>query len=256
MYRGTPRHEPDLDLILQRAAKAGVERIVLTAGTVEESRAAVQTAREWNQMYTDIQFSCTVGVHPTRCQQVFCGTEERTVDDEALLQDLVDIAKDGQKDGTVVAIGEIGLDYDRLEFCPKETQKRYLVRQLETLAATTGLPLFLHNRSVGADLFDILKEHRDLWKCGGVVHSFDDTVSLASMFMEDLGLFIGLNGCSLRTPENLVTASQLPLDKIVLETEYVTHSSSVSFCLTLALCCTTFRRQLSILRNSKNSCRI
>jgi Tat protein secretion system quality control protein TatD with DNase activity len=56
-------------------------------------------------------------------------------------------------------------------------------------------------------------------KWRGVVHSFDDTLELAQLFMNDLGLYIGLNGCSLRTKENLATVQQLPLDRILLETE-------------------------------------
>jgi TatD DNase family protein len=47
---------------------------------------------------------------------------------------------------TVVAYGEIGLDNDRLEFCSKEIQQHYLVRQLKGVAIPVNLPLFLHNR--------------------------------------------------------------------------------------------------------------
>jgi TatD DNase family protein len=93
------------------------------------------------------------------------------------------------------------------------------VRQLQVLAATTGLPLFLHNRSVGHDLLDILTEYRDCWTAGGVVHSFDDSLELAVRFMEDLDLYIGLNGCSLRTDESLAVVKELPLNKILLETD-------------------------------------
>lgn len=218
VYRGTLRHEPDLDLIVERAASQGVRRIILTAGTVEESRHAVQVARQWNIDFPAIQFYSTVGVHPTRCRQVFENNKEKKSPDE-LLQELVEIAQDGISDGTVVAVGEIGLDYDRLEFCSKEIQHRYLIRQLQTLAKTTSLPLFLHNRSVGADLYDVLVEHRDCWQHGGVVHSFDDSLDLANKFIDDLGLYIGLNGCSLRGVDNLAVAKALPMDRILLETD-------------------------------------
>jgi TatD DNase family protein len=222
-YRGTYRHEPDLDLILKRAEETGVDRIILTAGTVQESREAVIKAREWQKQYPAIQFSCTVGVHPTRCQQEFVeknADSDTETDDEAVLQELLDILRDGMSDGIVVAVGEMGLDYDRLEFCPADVQKKYLIRQLQVLAATSGLPLFLHNRSVGNDLLDILKEYRDCWKAnGGVVHSFDDSLELAVGFMEDLDLYIGLNGCSLRSNESLAVVKELPLDKILLETD-------------------------------------
>ena len=216
VYRGTFRHEPDLDLVLERAQASGVRRIVLTAGTVTESRQAVEAARQWNATYPDIHFSCTVGVHPTRCQQVFLDGEKPA---DELLDELLEIAQDGMKDNIVSAVGEIGLDYDRLEFCAKDIQHEFLVKQLERLAKPTGLPLFLHNRSVGADLYDILKKHKDCWSAGGVVHSFDDTLSLAMQFIDDLELYIGLNGCSLRTDQSLAVVKDLPLNRILLETD-------------------------------------
>jgi TatD DNase family protein len=232
VYRGTYRHESDLDLVFERARQAGVDKLILTAGTIEDSRTAVQVARHWNRLYPGVTCYSTVGVHPTRCQQVFvdhCSTtggdaalpppDDTT--DEDLLQELLQIARDGQSDGTVVAIGEIGLDYDRLEFCPKDVQHKYLIRQLQVLASATKLPLFLHNRSVGSDLYDVLCRYRECWESGGgVVHSFDDTSQLAERFTTDLNLSIGLNGCSLRSEQNLETVRTIPLDRILLETEY------------------------------------
>ena len=50
------------------------------------------------------------------------------------------------------------------------------------------------------------------------MHSFDGSLELAQGFIS-LGLHIGLNGCSLRTQENLDVVRQLPLASILVETD-------------------------------------
>lgn len=204
IYRSKPRHDPDLDLVLRRAWDSRLDKIVVTAGTLEESRRALELAR------MDPRTFSTVGVHPTRC---------RAFDDdpEGLVAELTAVAREGMSDGTVVAIGEMGLDYARTEFCDVETQKRGLDLQL-SVAESTGLPLFVHNRDTGTDLLDALTARRDAFPGGGVVHSFDDTLELATKFI-DLGLYIGVNGCSLKTSENLEVVKSIPLDRLLLETD-------------------------------------
>jgi TatD DNase family protein len=62
-YQGKTYHEPDLDAVLERAWQAGVAKIIITAGTLAEATQALKLAR------TDERLFCTVGVHPTRCDE-------------------------------------------------------------------------------------------------------------------------------------------------------------------------------------------
>jgi Tat protein secretion system quality control protein TatD with DNase activity len=53
---------------------------------------------------------------------------------------------------------------------------------------------------------------------GGIVHSFDGSAEEAAELVE-LGLYIGVNGCSLRTEQNVEVVKNIPLDRIVAETD-------------------------------------
>ena len=89
----------------------------------------------------------TCGVHPTRCSEF-----DQSGDAEQYYKNLRDFANSSDK---IKAIGECGLDYDRLHFCPAETQKVWFERQLK-LSAEVGKPLFLHMRAAAKDGFFIL----------------------------------------------------------------------------------------------------
>ena len=109
---GKEYHPPDLDRVLARAWGQRVEKIVVTAGSLAEAREALQFVERDERLFT------TVGVHPTRCSEF----EENG--GAAHLGRLRDLAASAAGTGKLVAVGECGLDYDRLNFCPKETLRR------------------------------------------------------------------------------------------------------------------------------------
>ena len=248
-YHGKERHEPDLDIVLQRAHKNGVHRIISMAGTPKESEELLKLIEkldkekdQGNDIERVMVFG-TVGVHPTRCAEIFAeshssssssgGSEEETSwkikteqEQTQIIDQMTALINKRKVSGNIVAVGEFGLDYARLHFAPKEIQQIGFRKQLE-MAIETKLPLYLHNRDSGDDLYDILLEYRDRLVISqggddgnirGIVHSFEESSDIANKLMS-LGLHIGINGCSLKTPENLQVVSQIPLDKLVLETD-------------------------------------
>lgn len=200
-YNGTHRHAPDLSSVLSRAESAGVVRIMVTAGTLAQSNEALKVCETSPHLFS------TVGVHPTRAT-------EMKPDPVKYCDQLLDVIKYGGR--KVVAVGECGLDYDRTQFCSKEDQIPGFVAQF-SLAETTGLPMFLHNRNTDGDFLRVIKEHRNRFSTG-VVHSFTGTMEEMKAYV-DLDLYIGINGCSLKSEENLKVAAGVPLDRIMLETD-------------------------------------
>lgn len=142
-YNGKQRHAEDVSLVLRRAAAVGVTSCILTAGNTEESTRALnyithedETASSSNtsdnapKMITNrnrngVLLYSTVGVHPTRCN------EFADKGDDVVIGLLESLLVAGKESGVVVAVGEAGLDYDRLHFCEKEQQMSGFLKQIE-----------------------------------------------------------------------------------------------------------------------------
>ncbi|KAK4056027.1 hypothetical protein OIO90_003022 [Microbotryomycetes sp. JL221] len=156
---------------------------------------------------------CTVGCHPCRAQEF----DQHPQGPQEYLKQLENLIAQTltQPNNPIVAIGECGLDGDRTFLCPMETQLKHFPKQLE-LATKFDLPLFLHSRAAHRDFVDILKNHDKSLR--GVVHSHSESYEQALECIE-LGFYIGINGCSLKTEENLDCVRRLPLDKLMVESD-------------------------------------
>lgn len=120
-------------------------------------------------------------------------------------------------------MGEFGLDYDRLHYCSRALQLHSFGAQLALAASLSPqLPLFLHSRAAHADFVACLKtafgDRLERLEKGGVVHSFTGTAEEMGELM-DLGLHIGLNGCSFKTAENCDVVKAVRLDRLMIETD-------------------------------------
>ncbi|XP_059141971.1 deoxyribonuclease TATDN1-like [Physella acuta] len=203
-YHGKQAHEDDLINIINRSKKHGVEKIIVTGGSLKDSQKALDITKFDDSLY------CTVGCHPTRSLEF----ENDGQDPDVYLQDLISLANDNRD--KVVAVGEMGLDFDRLHFAPKDAQIKYFEKQMELISATK-LPVFFHCRAAHSEFLSVVSKHRDNIP-GGVVHSFTGTKEEAASIL-DLGFYIGINGCSLKSQENLDVMCSIPSENLMIETD-------------------------------------
>ncbi len=144
----------------------------------------------------------TVGVHPD-----YIDTPEPSV------ADLVRLAQADK----VMAIGETGLDYYRLEGNLDWQRERF--RTHIRAARETGKPLVIHTRAAAADTLAIMREEK-AGEAGGVMHCFTETWDVASAAL-DLGFHISFSG--IVTFKNAVelkdVARRVPLDRMLIETD-------------------------------------
>ena len=192
-----PRFADDLDAVLDRAAAAGVTRI-LTIGTGDgppEIDRAVRIAERYRQVFASI------GVHPHDAAKVIPPTYD----------DLRSLAANPK----VIAFGEIGLDY-HYDFSPREIQREVFIEQLK-LARDLSLPITIHTREAWDDTISILKAH---WKGEGVMHCFTGDPSQAQQALA-MGLHLPYGGVlTFKTAEHVRESARItPDDRLLIETD-------------------------------------
>ncbi len=179
---------------------AGVDRALCICTTLEEFDTVHALALDHDN------FWATVGVHPDNE-----GVQEPTLDD--LLQRAA-LPR-------VVAIGETGLDYYRLNgrSVADMAWQRERFRVHIRAARATGLPLVVHTRSASEDTLAVLADEGQ-GQVRGVFHCFTETVAVARAALE-LGFHISFSGIlTFRNAAELREVARLvPLDRCLVETD-------------------------------------
>jgi TatD DNase family protein len=201
------RFDDDRDEVVQRAANAGVSRIIVPGLDEKSSRAAVALADHYPGVYAAVGFHPnSVGPHPRNLQKAM-----------GIIRGFVAHDK-------VIALGEIGLDY-YWDKTPRDIQETWLIAQLR-LAAELELPVILHNRESTADILALLQDWvglglpQSLITRPGVMHSFsagwDDSQKALSM-----GFYLGFTGpiTFKNADDTRQIAARVPFDRILVETD-------------------------------------
>ena len=211
----------DKDAVIQRAFDVGVWMI--NVGTQQDtSRDAVETAHSYEQ-----GVFATIGLHPIHTEKSYHDTQELGSDDKGFTSrgEEFDMAyyRKLAEDPKVVAIGECGLDYYRLDPDTKEKQVEVFTAQI-ALAFEIKKPLMIHCRNAFHDLIELLRsEKNNLNMPSGNIHFFTGAKENARELL-DLGFSFSFGGVTTFARDYDEVISYIPLDRILLETDapYVT----------------------------------
>jgi TatD DNase family protein len=186
----------DLPAVLQRAAEAGVDKMIAIADTLEEGEKCLALAEKYDHIF------CTVGVHPHAAKTWVDGDVER----------LRAMATSSWK---VRAIGEIGLDY-HYDFSPRESQHRAFRSQLE-LAKELKLPAVVHCREAVGDVWQIADGVRPEKL---VIHCCTEAFDDVARFVER-GWFLSFTGIATYPKSETIreTIRRTPIGQLMIETD-------------------------------------
>jgi TatD DNase family protein len=207
------RFAGDVELVLGGAVGAGLERILVPGWNVASSERALELAARWPWL------DAAVGIHPHDAGRV----------DDAGWASIEGWARDER----VVAIGETGLDSDRL-FSPWDAQLDNLRRNLG-LALETGKPAILHCRSRAGerDAQDALVDElvragydgpaaRDAFgpRPPAVIHSFSGPPDYCARVLA-MGLAVSFSGLVFRRGEeaSAEAVAMVPASRLLVETD-------------------------------------
>lgn len=181
---------------MARMRENGVSHALCVSVTLEDFPKVRAIAERYPHVYA------SVGVHPDH---------EGVA--EAAAEDLTRLAEHPK----VVAIGETGLDYYRLQGDLEWQRERF--RTHIRAARRCGKPLIVHTRNAAADTIRIMREEKAM-EAGGVMHCFTESLEVARQAL-DLGFHISFSG--IVTFKNAVelkeVAKKVPLERLLIETD-------------------------------------
>ena len=202
-----PQYQDELPAFLQQQKEGGVEAILVPGVDVH----SIDTVLPLCAQYPDYLYPA-LGLHP-----------EEVKDDWEQQWDAIRAKiEETRREGRLIAIGEIGLDY-HWDTTYKE-QQHIVFREQLLLARRLNLPVMVHIRDAMEDTYRILHEvasleDETLQPLRGVVHCFSGSREMAEKFIA-LGFYLGIGGVlTFKNCKLADTLRHIPLQHLVLETD-------------------------------------
>jgi len=193
-----PDFADDLDGIVERAAAAGIGRILTISTRVRRLDALLAITEQFPQVF------CSIGTHPHQADE----------EDGISAEELIELSGHPK----VAAFGEAGLDYF-YQHSSREAQERGFRTHIAA-ARATGLPLVIHTREADDDCGRILEDEMAKGRFRAVLHCYTGGRELAMKAIA-LGLSISFTGIlTFKKSQSLrELAGELPADRIMVETD-------------------------------------
>lgn len=201
----------DADAAIDRARAADVG-MILVGTQFDTSSDAVKIAEKHEDVYA------AIGLHPIHSTKSYHDDKElgeggKEFTSRGEVFDMEKYFALGQS-SKVVAVGECGLDYYRLEGDTKKKQEETFIQQIE-LANRLNKPLMLHIRNAYDDALALVKEHATV---KGDVHFFAGDWNIAKQFL-DVGFTLSFTGVLTFARDYDEVVRNAPLDMLLTETD-------------------------------------
>jgi TatD DNase family protein len=192
MYADAFAH--DLEEVLKRAAAQGVQAVLTVSETLSEAHQILSLAARYPLLKP------CAGLYPT------------ILDREAAADMLAFIR---QHQAQLVAIGEVGLDYWKVQDAAAREIQREILAQHIALACELDLPLNVHSRSAGRHAIAWLREHGAQRV---LMHAFDGKAAAAMAGIE-AGYYFSIPPSIVRSSQKQKLVRHLPLERLLLESD-------------------------------------
>ena len=208
--------------VIIRANKVGVNHILIPGTDVPTSKKAVQIAEKYEGIYA------AVGIHPHHIYQFLIGSGSLNQNEKKSFSSDLEKIKGMLRNPKVVAIGEVGIDrhiYQKTKYPDYKIGEEFVKLQNEVLKKQIDLvvkhdkSLILHNREAKADMFEVLNKNWDKKMEGrSVFHCCEPDNELLE-FAKAHKMFIGVDGDITYYKAKQEFIKTVPLDILVLETD-------------------------------------
>lgn len=190
-------YDADRPTVLERARASGVGRMLCPATDRQSSEACVALSRHYDGIYA------AVGIHPQEAGRVQPG-------------DIEAIRRMAEQEPSVVAIGEVGLDY-HYDTPARDMQKEIFIEMIG-LARDLDLPIDIHDREAHGDTMEILRQYGKGLR--GVFHCYSGSLEMTTELIR-MGFYFGFTGTVVfpNSKRAKQVASRIPMERILIETD-------------------------------------